>query len=298
MRVIILGALGEVGRSLSQSLIDRGHEVIPASSRAPLGHFPNMVSIDSVISRLKAGTADLVVNCAGRGDRRIADRTGTDATQLIAPLLSRSGIPGVLLSTTRVLEGYSGLVKEDAEPCPTSAYGQANSENERLWLDARAEGGQLSVLRLTNFFADPMASDSPQSLLLPWSLIQEAVAQRSITMRSGPNVSKDFIAADDVVAALEILARHSDAPKLCATAPGFQVTLSQLAEMCAVAVESLSLDSPKMSFGPDGEISSQLGAGWLSSKGWSCRLTTEAMIAVMVKWTAPRVGELKATSRA
>jgi nucleoside-diphosphate-sugar epimerase len=293
MRVIILGAVGEVGQSVARALTARGHFVTPISSRAPLTEFPDIFSVADAVSLLELGDADLLVNCAGRGDRRVSERTGVDATRAIVGALSRSGIPGVLLSTTRVLEGTLGSATEDAQPRPTSDYAKANSENERIWLQARSDGGRLSVLRLTNYFAAPIAADSPQSRLLPWSLVDEAVKNGTITMRSGSQLSKDFVSADDVASALELLAGHSHSPALCATAPGLPVTLSELADLTATAVATAGLEAPLVTFGPDGEAVSHLGAGWLSSQGWTCTLTPQVMVSVMLEWISPRIDELQ-----
>lgn len=262
------------------------------SSRAPIDGLPQVLPVSQALSLVEGGEVDVLVNCAGRGDRRPGDRTGTDATDAIAQALATNSIPGILISTTRVLEGHSGIKVEDWSAAPASTYAEANAHNESIWLGANSPKGRLHVLRLTNFFAAPESTTSPQAQLLPWSLVREATASGTITMRSGGNVTKDFVCSDDIATAIEALCGASDAPPVCATVPGITLTLGELSALCSSAVIRAGFPEPSRSFGADELAPPPMPAGWLHEHGWSSQLTCDAMLDVIVDWVRPRVEEL------
>ncbi len=278
MRVLVAGALGEVGRTVCAALAEDGHDIVRVSSRAPMAGAPEVVSLEA--SATMVDSVDLVVNCSGRGDRRQGERTGLDAAEVLAPAAARAGLPSVLISTTRVLEGYDGDPDEDAPPRPTTPYAMSNAANEEQWLD---HGGQ-SVLRITNFFAPPASLASPQALLLPWSLVTEALATGHIGIRSGPDLRKEFVSAADVAAATLLLAVSADAPRVVATAPGLSTRLRDLATATAAAVETSGRPRPTASFGPNGVQPPGSRPGWLAEHGWSSRLTLEQITSIVTQW--------------
>ena len=282
MRILLAGALGEVGRTVSAALFELGHEVIGVSSRAPLDEQPTAIDLGTGISLLGSGRLDGVIHCAGRGDRRDSERSGLELTDALRDAAVASGLPAVLISTTRVLEGYDGPLTDDLAPVTSTPYAQANARNEETWLASGAP--RLRVLRITNYFAPPSGPDSPQALLLPWSLVTEALAQGSIAMRSGPSAVKEFVGASGVAqAALVLLADPSEA-RICATTPGLPLSLKELAELCSDAVVETGRLRPAMSFGPDTAPGPVSEPGYLAGVGWACDLTPAQMQDAIAAW--------------
>lgn len=293
MRIIVLGALGEVGSSISRALLAQGHEVVPVSARAPLGSERGVISLSEAMEAISRGEADLVLNCSGRGDRRASERSGVDSTDYLAEAVAASGIPGVLLSTTRVLEGYSEDYSESSEPQATTPYALANADNEARWLASGAP--RMHVLRITNFFCAPQSVDSPQSLLLPWSLVTEALEKGSIGIRSGASLTKEFVSASDVARAVTMIAGDPTAPPVCATVPGSPLSLRAQSEACQSALERIGRGGVDVSYGPDQPAGAACLPGWLAGTGWRGELTANLIVDEITAWL---VREGLGTSRA
>lgn len=280
MRIVVAGALGEVGRTVSDALAARGHEIVAASSRAPIPG-SSAISSEEAAALVSSGRIDLVVNAAGRGDRRPGVRTGTDATAMLAPAIASTGTPAVLLSTMRVLEGYPDPVPEDAAPRPSTPYAEANAAHEAQWLSSTAHG---VVLRLANYFCAPAGVNSPQSLLLPWSLVTEAARTGSIVVRSGPRTTREFVSADDVARALEVLAGEGPDSRVCSTVPGWLASLGDLVDAVADAFVAAGREEPAVSFGTEGRAAAPNEPAWLASRGWSSSLDGSVVLAVVGQW--------------
>ena len=274
MRVAVAGALGEVGRGVVAALRSRGHDVVRLSSRAPIDGESDLLALTSPWS------ADLLVNCAGRGDRRVSERTGRESLDRLADRCEKLGIRGVLLSTTRVMEGHDTDFEESAPVNPRTPYAQANCEIEQSWLT----GSQAHVLRITNFFGAPHAYDSPQSMLLPWSLVTEALETGKVAIRSGPGTLREFVDSTDLVCALEIVAAASDPPTVMATVPGTRFTLADLTGIVADAFVMCDRAVPSFTFGADSVAAVRCRPGWLADQGWQGDLTAHHVTAVIAGW--------------
>lgn len=280
MRILVVGATGEVGSTVADALLRAGHSALRVSSRAPLADAPELMSVPHGIEEVRSGGVDLVVNCSGRGDRRQVERTGLEGTSAFARAARGTSTPSVLVSTTRVLEGYGSDFREDATARPTTPYAIANAASEAAWL---TDGG-LAVLRITNYFCAPMTADSPQSLLLPWSLVTEGLDTGSIVVRSGAATTRQFVDADDVARAVVLLAAAAEPPRICATSPGVSFTLGELAHLCQQAVASVTGVSPEAQFGPDTKPAPECHPGWLGTQGWQSRLTSGRIGATIERW--------------
>lgn len=291
MRILLAGALGEVGRELGDALAARGHEVIAVSSRAPLASHPGVIGLESVGQLVGDGAIDLVVNAAGPGDHRPGRGEAMEWSSRLLNLVA--DVPSVLISSTRVLEGCTGLVAETVAACPTSDYARANAANESAWL----QSPRGSVLRLVNFFGRPASPDAPQTRLLPWSLLIEGWERGQIAVRAEEQTSKEFVDARDVAAALEVIAFSPPVDKLAVAGPGLPLSLGQLAEASRLAIEAVNGGHVAVTFG--GEQSHggvRVEANWLTDHGWTSALSiervTEQMVAWLVQWgsSIPRVG--------
>jgi len=272
VRIVLFGALGEVGTHLSRALTERGHLVTAVSSRA----HESAVGYSGALDVIAAGHVDLVVSASGRGDRRTVERTGLDTTRALARLTEPTGIPAILISTTRVLEGNTGLAHESDTGAATTEYANANLLNESEWLTL--SGFTPRVLRLTNFFAEPLTPESGQASLLPWSLVRDAIETGHIAVKSDPEVTREFVDAESIARALETMsASIEECPPRIATAPGTVFTLSELCNCIRSAWVINSLDPPLVTFGSEVNAPARVEAQWLESMGWSCTLTSNTV---------------------
>jgi len=281
VRILVAGALGEVGRTLTRTLALRGHEVIQASGRAPVDGTTAIGYLESA-SLIEAGSIDLVVNAAGRGDRRSSPRSGQDATNALAPAVRESGVPAVLMSTTRVLEGY-GLTATESDPArPLTAYGEANAEHEVTWLATIGDSGR--VLRIANYFCSPSSREAPQAQLLPWSLVTEALDSGRIAVRSSPETTREFVDAADVATAIEILGVDRPPSGFAATTPGIVLRLEDLVRATVEAFEQTGRPVPTVTFGSETPIQPTWHGTWLTECGWRARFDITTLRASISAW--------------
>lgn len=281
MRILVAGALGEVGRTVAAALASGGHETVAASSRAPLAG-PGVLTLEDAADLVASGRIDLVVNASGRGDWRPGDRPGTNSTDVLAPAIVASAVPAVLVSTLRVLEGYTGSASEDSPALVSSAYAKANAEGEDRWLSECGPSG--CVLRIANYLCAPSGLHSPQAHLLPWSLVTEAWETGSIAIRSGPLTERVFVSATDVASALELLSSERPLSRICATVPGMLTTLADLVDMTGDAFIAAGLPRPEATFGTQSQSPWTMEPGWLSHHGWSCELNPVDLSGVIAQW--------------
>lgn len=276
-----MGALGEVGSSVGRSLADSHHEVIAVSSRAGSPGV-DAYSLEDAVDLVASGGADLVVNAAGRGDKRVVTREPTFVSSAIGEACERAGIRGVLISTVRVLEDSPEAVPGSAPAHCHSDYACANADNEEEWLASAPQYGH--VIRLANYFCAPKGVDSPQTQLLPWSLVTEALTDGRITVRSASTVSREFVSAGDTAQALIAIAQAEAPARVCSTVPGLSLTLEQLTTSVSEAFRTHGLLPPEVSFGTDTASGPVLLADWLTANGWRSSLSAANITHVIGDW--------------
>jgi len=278
----VVGALGAVGSSVAHGLVDLGHDVVRVSSRAPLNDDPAAQSFEDAVALMHSGDIDVVVHAAGPGDHRSGRDTWESTTALFGSAIATSGVRGILLSTTRVLEGYETDFSENSQALARTVYAQKNARNEELWL---ASGGDsAAVLRLANFFSSPVTLDAPQAALLPWSLVTEALDTGAIGIRSGANFAKEFVSGADIARAVVALGDATSAPPIVATVPGLRVSMADFAGAVQRAFVRAGLPTPEVGFGPDGVASPQCSPGWLATAGWKVELSLGTIEDAIVSW--------------
>ncbi len=278
---MLVGALGEVGRSLRCALTDHGNEVVPVSSRANVADSA-VLSLDAAVRFVASSAPDLVVHAGGRGDKRTGERDALHASRLMGQACERGGIRGVLISTVRVLEDSPGSIPGSAVPECHSDYARANAANEQEWLEAAPSQGY--VVRLANYFCAPASADSPQTQLLPWSLVTEALDSGRINVRSAPTVKREFVAAQDAATAIRTVASASDPARFSSTTPGHSVDLRQLTNLVGDAFEVTGRMRPAVTFGEDASSGPTLQSDWLAAHGWCCTLADEEVMNVIAGW--------------
>lgn len=275
MRILVAGARGEVGSSVSNALIIAGHTVVPVSSRiSQVGS--TAISLTQASDLIYNSEVDLLVVASSRGDYRDANTSGTNTCEALVSVVSQTGLPAVLLSTLRVLEGYAYPIPEDASAFPTSDYAQANAGNEDLWLQESGPSG--SVLRVTNYFCVPQGMNSPQSKLLPWSLVTEAGESGSITVRSGPKITREFVSQQDLGQAILLLATERPPSRICATLPGHVTNMEDLVSAVKEAYSMTGRPPPVANFGIEIPVPMMVNASWLASHGWASTLDRDQIV--------------------
>lgn len=278
---MILGALGEVGRHVSDAFERLGSDVIRVSSRTAVRE-RGIIDLESALTMIRRGQVEVVVNASGRGDRRELDRSPQPISERVASACEEAGITGVLLSTSRVLESYS-------DPCPEwsparchTPYATANAANEDVWRRAAPVHGM--VLRITNFFGAPQFVNSPQSQLLPWSLVMQAWESRAMGVRSNPQTKREFVSALDVVHAVNVVSQAPPPERICVTAPGLVLDLAALVTLVQRACRDASLPVPSVTFGNEESLSQAHMTGWLAERGWVSTLTPGEITRVITRW--------------
>lgn len=154
--VVITGAAGFLGRSLTNHLVGSGLTVIPVSRRL----IPGMSQVQDY-SQSPAG--DILIHLAEESDRSKVNRQGEAyinyASGTIRALSHRSN--------QRVIYASSGVVYGDQNESPckidmpvvaTDVYSKSKLLNERIVLDS---GG--AVVRLSNLFGDGMSANNVMS---------------------------------------------------------------------------------------------------------------------------------------
>jgi dTDP-4-dehydrorhamnose reductase len=142
MRVLITGALGQLGRECT-SLLARDHAI-----RAVDLDDLDICDPDAVDGAVSAFRPDVVVNCAAftdvDGAEEAADaarRVNVDGPGNLAVASARTGARLVHVSTDYVFDGsrpVPGSYSEDDAPAPRSCYGRTKLEGERRVLNEAA----------------------------------------------------------------------------------------------------------------------------------------------------------------
>ena len=280
MRVVLAGALGEVGASLHRAFKALGHDVLPVSARPATQGAVVCLSVQEAQSELAGGSVDLLVNAAGPGDHRRIERETLSTVRLLGQAAGEAGIPAILISTLRVCEGESGSLQDDLPPSPLTSYALANAQQEDVWL----EYPTAVVLRMANYFCAPSSADSPQTHLLPWSLLIEGWKTSHISVRSGRDVTKEFVSDQDVAKALLLLAQDAPTGRRIATLPGLLLSLDQIAAEAQSVLAEFG-KSVSSSFGVDSRHPVlAASSGWLAERGWVSTCSAAAMHEIMHGW--------------
>jgi dTDP-4-dehydrorhamnose reductase len=200
LRILLLGADGQVGRALQRSLAPLG-ELVSLSRSGPQPYridLANPEKAAEVISRL---APQLIVNAAAytavdraEVEESLARRVNADAVSALAAVAERLGAWFIHYSTDYVFDG-SGTRPwtEDDAPAPLNAYGRSKLEGE-LALASRCD--RHLVLRTSWVFA-PWGQNFLRTIL---RLARERERLEVVDDQFGAPTSADLIA--DVTAHL------------------------------------------------------------------------------------------------
>ncbi|MHB1640415.1 MAG: dTDP-4-dehydrorhamnose reductase [Candidatus Dormibacteria bacterium] len=150
MRVLVLGAGGQLGRDLLPALVACGHEV-RGTTRSEL----DATDPSQVQAALAKGNFDRVVNCAAytkvdqaESEAALAFAINRDGAGLVARVCAEAGVPLCHISTdfvfSQTVVGEPGPWRTTDVPQPKGVYAESKWAGERACQEA---GGELFLVR-------------------------------------------------------------------------------------------------------------------------------------------------------
>lgn len=147
MKILVTGAMGQLGRDVMDNLAARGHQgvgtdILPAAPNAPFEYFGMDITDESAVSNaILALCPDAVIHCAawtnvdGAEDRENYDRVmaiNFRGTEHIAEACAKTGCKMVYVSTDYVFEGTGTAPwqPDDTAFAPLNVYGRSKLMGE------------------------------------------------------------------------------------------------------------------------------------------------------------------------
>ena len=288
-RVLVLGGLGQVGQAIVGALREADRTVTVASQRMrPSDENALVVSVDTALQLLSRNEFDLAIYASTPGDYRKCVTSGPDSLRATAVACAMAKVPAVLISSTRVLEGYRIPISEGAEPLPSTAYGKRNALAEHEWQSISKD--HLKVLRVSNAFLSPTPGvNSPQEKLLPWSLIDEGLVAGHIRFVTRHDSYRVFVSGKDIGEACLLLALSSGHVGPLATLPGMQITNADWYRMVQRIWPGVLGAAPTVEFGEELSTGARITASSLKDLGWKSSLTWDHIDQAASRWLLSRI---------
>ena len=200
MRVLVIGASGQVGVALTARLHERGHDVVgthygvPQPGTRPLD-LTDSVATERLIAEVDPGwvvcPAGLtrVDHCEDHLDEAMA--VNRDAPAAAARAAAKRGAGFVYFSTEYVFDGTAGPYAEDDPINPLSVYGRSKLEGERRTVE---ENSRTVVIRTTVVYGpEPQGKNFVYQMLRRASTGEPIRAPRD--QISSPTYNVDLAAA-------------------------------------------------------------------------------------------------------
>ncbi len=157
MKIVLLGANGQVGWELQRALAPLGELVVLSRDGAP-GHCGDLARPDALAASVRALRPDVIVNAAAytavdraEADEAAARTINATAVAALAAEAARAGAWLVHYSTDYVFDGGGTRAwREDDTPAPLSVYGRTKLEGEQA---IRAAGCRHLLLRTSWVYA-------------------------------------------------------------------------------------------------------------------------------------------------
>ena len=147
-RILVIGALGQVGWELQRTLASLGS--VTAIHRPDI----DLASADSILSHVRQVKPAVIVNAAAytavdkaESEPEIAMAVNADAPRILAEAAKRIGAALVHYSTDYVFDGTKqGRYTETDTPNPLNVYGRSKLEGDRA---IESVGGEFVIFRTT-----------------------------------------------------------------------------------------------------------------------------------------------------
>lgn len=206
--VLVTGSRGLVGRRLCASLRNDGFSVKELDllgQGASHGDVTRLANIEAAIQGC-AGVVHLAAVSRvvwGQRDPELCWRTNVTGLQnLVHGVLAQSSKPWILFSSSREVYGQASSlpVVETTALNPLNVYARSKAEGERLVLEARSQGLQSAVVRLSNVYG--CTKDHADRVIPAFA----RAAVEGLPLRvEGSNHTFDFTHVNDVVRGLRAL---------------------------------------------------------------------------------------------
>lgn len=291
--ILFLGGLGELGSSLIPVLEIQGMNVVVATRRPQEGD-SNVIYFDEAIELTELKWPDLIIISTSVGNNRNFNFFDPNLLEPLIVAANSSGIRIIHISSTRVLEGHSGNLTESSVAFPLTKYAERNSAYEDFLL--KSCGPNLTIIRVSNYFAPPTEFNSPQSLSVPWSMLKQALYSGEIRVRNSEKDYLEFVSSDDLASAIAEVVLNPPSSRICVTFPGFIVSFGQMAELLRITTNQLNSTRPTIHYSGKPRKSLDLSASWLAEIGWKTSLNREEMLSVMTEWGSRHLDKILADS--
>ena len=163
MKVLIIGASGQVGGALASLCVRRRIEVYGTSRRGQGFLYLDLADPASVAGAFKAAAPDLVFLCSAitnaddcEREPELARRVNAEGPGLVAEECRKAEARLVYFSTEYVFDGAAGPYGEDAAPVPVNVYGRTKLEGEKAVL---ALNGALALRTALVFSHNPASKN-------------------------------------------------------------------------------------------------------------------------------------------
>ena len=243
--VLVTGSRGLVGRRLCALLINGGFSVKELDLRGhgeSHGDVTRLADIEAAIQGC-VGVVHLAAVSRvvwGQRDPDLCWRTNVAGLQnLVQAALAQSSKPWILFSSSREVYGQAPSlpVAETTALNPLNVYARSKAEGERIVLEARSQGLQTAVVRLSNVYG--CTKDHTDRVIPAFSM---AAIERLPLRVEGSDHTFDFTHVNDVVRGIGALIGllESGAKSLSPVhlVSGHPTSLGELAAICCQLVKS------------------------------------------------------------
>lgn len=243
--ILVTGACGLVGRRLCAALRNDGFLVKELDLRGDGSNHGDVTRAADIEAAIRdcAGVVHLAAVSRvvwGQRDPELCWRTNVAGVQnLIQAALAQQAKPWVLFSSSREVYGQApSLPVAETNPLnPLNVYARSKTEGERIVLDARNQGLQTAVVRLSNVYG--CTKDHADRVIPAFS---RAVIEGLPLRVEGSNHTFDFTYVDDVVrgigALIGLLESGVQSLPPVHLVSGHPTSLGELAAICRRLVKS------------------------------------------------------------
>lgn len=140
MKIVVTGALGQLGQEIMKLAVGSEHEFVFTDIRATDNVSLLDITDADAVNAFVGKDVDVIVNCAAytdvnkaESDEESARQINAAAAGILASAAAKADALLIHVSTDYVFDGTSPVpYREDCLPAPTGAYGRTKLEGERL----------------------------------------------------------------------------------------------------------------------------------------------------------------------
>lgn len=269
IKILVTGSNGFIGQHICNYYLEQKYKVygidIAEKSRILLTDYKqsNLI-VDDNQKFFQAINPDIIIHCAGNANvKKSLEDPQFDFVNNVNVLyktladINRSGINStfIFLSSAAVYGNPKVLpIKEEHEIKPISPYGLHKSICENICLYySNISKIKIKIARIFSAYGVGLRKQ------ILWDIYGKYLENEKIALFGNGEESRDFIYIDDLVVALDKIARVSSEDKIFNVACGQEIKISRLAEIYA---EQLSLHTTSIMF--NGQIREGDPRNWVA----------------------------------